>query len=221
MDRREEAGDAVPTRRRPGRCRAAHLRPFYDALTAPARAESIRGTKPTSRLPMFRPPSIFFANRKVQSLRAQLANVGQPVSEATARQVVTLAWGWQSWDELLSALDTPGTPSPLDEELAGPDAKASAMALLNARSVGERGTSSCCAIRAVVGLPPPVCLSLSAFLRLTGRHPTGVWLTLEAYRDLHAASVAPRPDWALDLLDHRRLTRTKPQPFPLPPLRPR
>ena len=151
---------------------------------------------------MFRPSSIFFANRKVHALRAQLANVRQPIAEATARQVVALAWGWQSWSELLSALETPGTPTPLDEELVGPDARAGAMSLINTRIVG-------------------VCLSLSAFLRLTGRHPVGTWLTPEAYRELYEASVAPRPDWALDLLDHKRRSREVPQRFPLPPDRPR
>ena len=170
---------------------------------------------------MFRPSSIFFANRKVHALRAQLANVRQPIAEATARQVVALAWGWQSWSELLSALETPGTPTPLDEELVGPDARAGAMSLLNKRIVGQRSKSSSCALQTVVGLPPPVCLSLSAFLRLTGRHPVGTWLTPEAYRELYEASVAPRPDWALDLLDHKRRSREVPQRFPLPPDRPR
>ena len=59
------------------------------------------------------------------------------------------------------------------------------------------------------------------FLRLTGRHPVGTWLTPEAYRELYEASVAPRPDWALDLLDHQRRSREAPQRFPLPPDRPR
>lgn len=170
---------------------------------------------------MFRPSSIFFANRKVTGLRHHLAVADQPIAEADARQVVALAWGWQSWSELVSALEGPGEPSPLDEQLVGPEASAGAMALLNEDIVARRGRSAGRAIRNVIGLPPQMCWSLSTFLRLTGRHVAGTWLTPEGYRELYAACVAPRPKYFQDLLDDLRRLRETPRAFPLPPHRPR
>ena len=170
---------------------------------------------------MFRPSSIFFANRKVGFLRAQLANVGQPVAEAAARRCVAQAWGWQSWDELLAALEVPGMPSPLDEDLVGPDAKPSVMGVVNARVVDRRVKSSIFALAGVLGLPRPICIMLTHFLRLTGRHATGTWLGPDEYRRLYADCIAPPPDWCHEIIDHGRRSREAPTLTRLPPHRPR
>lgn len=169
---------------------------------------------------MFRPKSIFCASRKASCLRGHLSFAGYPVSEHDARSVVAQAWGWLSWADLLAALEMPGNPSPLDEDLIG-SAVSAVMRDLNQSIVTDRGNRAFRTIHCVTGLPTAMCPSLAALVRFTGEHITdGVWRTPQQFREQYARCIRSGPDFFQEFFaEHRRATETR--KFPLPPYRPR
>lgn len=168
---------------------------------------------------MFRPPTLFFANRKADLLRRTLQAVGHPVDIGTARKTVAVAWGWMSWVELTEALNRPGAASALDEELVG--IAAGAMVDMNEIVVARRAGRATRALILEIGLPTLICVKLGAFLSLTGRHQVGQWLSREAFGQLYSECLAPKPPFVLELLDGLGIPGRHASPFPLPPHRPR
>lgn len=167
---------------------------------------------------MFHPPTLFFASRKANLLRRTLDAAGHPIGLAVARRTVAKAWGWSSWLELASALERPGELSPLDEDLVGPGA--GAMAELNKLVVARRGGCATRALLLETGLPHQICIELSGFLRLTGRHPDGEWMSPQQFRRLYADCLAPKPQFVLDLIEGLR-DGGRSSALSLPPHRPR
>lgn len=167
---------------------------------------------------MFRPPSIFFANRKAGLLKRALDVAGHHIDQATARHTVARAWGWLSWPELSEVLERPAAPSPFDEDLVG----AGAMAALNRLVVAERRGDATRAIQLAIGLPPMIATRLGGFVRFTARQSgSGTCLSPETFRRLYAEAVAPRPPFVVELLEGMRASGDRPPGSSLPPYRPR
>ena len=118
----------------------------------------------------FKPPSIFFANRKANAMWGVLKGAGVPLAKDRCRETVALAWGWVSWAEMAEATAELGTPSPLDAELVGPCARRGPMDHGNARVVAFRGKRSVEALLTTTGLPTDLCYRLAAAIRFTDTH---------------------------------------------------
>ncbi|KAB7783915.1 hypothetical protein [Methylorubrum populi] len=122
---------------------------------------------------VFRPPSVFYAGRKVSSLLGYLEGVGHPISKEAARRAVALAWGWLSWEELVAEMGREGAPSPLDEDLVGPTARGGATARRDESVVGSRAGRAAWAVQAVTGLPFGMCAGLAGCIKFTGEPGRG------------------------------------------------
>lgn len=172
---------------------------------------------------MFRPPSIFHAGRTVSKLRRLFDVAGQPISEDKARKVVSKAWGWLSWSELVAVLDSPGGPSRFDEAPLGSHGTRGVMRIHYGRENALRLNTAAHAVRSELGLPSEMILSLCAVMRFTGRHEPdpealarrmrvcrprnrpvladGVpiddtWLTAEQFRESYRIGFTPpSPEW--------------------------
>ena len=118
---------------------------------------------------MFRPPTVFYAGRKVSDLRRHLVTAGHPMSLQQAQQIVALAWGYISWSEFLSVMDEPAQPSPYDEDLEVPVAEASVLRREKRKALARRRSRTTWALMQGTGLPMITAQSLCHHLRIMGR----------------------------------------------------